>query len=75
MRKRSRRNTNPEPPRLCTTHYDAEGKPEYLATPMVINGRRSWAYVKNGEVASYVTVEEANDLFQKQNIKAAVVDF
>lgn len=69
------KNEKPKPPRLCTTHCRDEGKPEYLATPMVINGHRSWAFVKDGEVSSYVTVEEANDLFLKENIRVAVVSF
>ena len=75
MRRRTLKTEKPEPPRLCTTHCKVDGKSEYLATPMVINGHRSWAFVKDGEVSSYVTVEEANDLFLQENIKVAVVDF
>lgn len=61
--------------RLCTTHCVAEGRSHYLATPANINGKLSFAYMKNGAIDSYITVEEALEAVCSPDVPKVTLDF
>lgn len=75
MKKMDGIKTQPDPVRLCTTHYKPDGKPDFLATPMIVNGCKAWAYVKEGTVNSYIPADEADALFIDGNIQSVRLDF
>lgn len=62
-------------PKLVTTHCPPSRKPKTLAQPMIINGRRSLAYMKGEEVESYVPWDEAQEQVFKENLPEMTVGF
>ncbi|EOS24381.1 hypothetical protein C804_05202 [Lachnospiraceae bacterium A4] len=56
--------------------YATHGEKKPLGQMVIINGKRSVAYVdKNNEIKSYTTVDEINDLFCKEKVRECELDF
>ena len=62
-------------PRLTTTHCREGAKPAFIGVPAEINGEKAIAFMKGGEIVSYITMLEIMDKLYIENKMIAEVDF
>ena len=62
-------------PRLTTTHCREGAKPAFIGVPAEINGEKAIAFMKGGEIMSYITMLEIMDNLYIENKMIAEVDF
>lgn len=62
-------------PKLMTTHHPPSKRPRMIAQPVIINGKRSLAYMKGEEVESYIPWDEAQEQVFKENLPEMTVGF
>lgn len=56
--------------------YATHGEKKPLGQMVIINGKRSVAFVdKDNTIRSYTTVDEINDLFCKEKVRECDLDF
>ena len=48
--------------------YTQHGKRKLMGYPIIVRNRRALAYIKDGEICGYVTLEEILDLFCNTSI-------
>ena len=62
-------------PRLTTTHCREGAKPAFLGVLAEINGEKAIAFMKGGEIESYITMLEIMDKLYIEEKKIDEVDF
>lgn len=62
-------------PRLYTTHCRPDTKRKLIGSPVIVNGKPSIAFIKDGRVESYIPWEEAKEIIAREEIPIIKTEF